>query len=228
MPNKYKALLQIDSSGSLREAFVYADSEAEAREILNAMNPGLPVNMLQVVEEQDSKNNESTEPSSKKGGCGSIIVVLLAVLLYGTWQAITGQNAAPESALESPTNEEPDINSPSLIAPSEQISEISESSALGSGTDEGESSVPSQLDSPGEQIESPTRDLPSTPTPAETPASSLAGTLSAYEALVRDASGDLVEIQISAKSEDDARRILRDYRGNPEVVSVQPTSPRLQ
>lgn len=223
MPKKYSAQMQIDNSGSLREAFVYADNEAEATKILNAMHPGQPVRLLRVVEDEKDSSSEATETNSKKGGCGTIVLLVVAVLAYGAWEAITGQKSAPNTASEAPGTEQIQEESSTLSAPSStEIPAIPEISVTDSDAPSNTSDTTAQSENSIEKADSQAEDFPpATPPPLPPQEPSAAGKLATFAVRVKTASGEVTQMQISAKSEEDAYRILRDYRGNPEVVAIE-------
>lgn len=223
MPNKYSAQLQIDNSGSLREAFVYADNEEEATKILNAMHPDQPVRMLRVVEDENNSSSKATESNSKKGGCGSIVLLVVAVLAYGAWQAITGDKSSLNTSSQAPGTEQMQEASPTLPAPpSTEVAETPEISAPNSDVPSDTFNTSAQSDTSTEKADSQVQDDPvATPLPMPSQEPPTAGKLANFAVRVKTASGQVIQMQVSAKSEEDAYRILRDYRGNPEVVTIE-------
>lgn len=173
----------------------------------------------QQIDDLSSRGN-SSENNSRKGGCGTIVLLLLAVVVYGGWESITGADSATGTASEAPAIEQ--IQDAPSALPEPPIAEAQEFEVLDSDAASNATDQAAQLDPPTENTDSQKQDYPPAPPPPLPPEEPLpANKLASYAVRVRNASGNVEQMQISAKSEEDAYRILRDYRGNPDVVGIE-------
>lgn len=219
MPKKFSAKINESGSGTFTDVYVEANSRFDAERLLKAQYPNYNIHFLQEVESPQIDEAVSTGAGSSKSGCASIAVLLVAALAYGAWQSSTSDMPVPDKVPETAgiNNTDATLNDddqtlppvPTEDSPSEQILPTEQfeptTPPIETTSEQIEQNVPIDIkQEPREIIPSGTEDITR---------------LRNYEITIETPTGDQ-RLKVSAKSIDDARRIMRDFRGNPVIVSV--------
>lgn len=209
-----KKIQRINQQRRLRHytnVYVEADHYGHAKTLLETQYRGYNLYFLKEEEIPSTSTHSSDNVSSTGISSKEAIYLIIALAIF-----IPGKHFYDQIMDSSPKNQVPAPIARATLSSDTDPSGQEPAADYAPPEDSELQTHKYAASAPQEQPESAP-----TPTIAEPASISSNKPLIKFKVLVRDGNGNDISTTLSAKSVDDAYRILKDFRGNPEVISIQ-------
>ena len=202
---KYKADIVPKAGGASHRAYVESDDRWSAEALLKLQYPDCQVLWIEEVEQPSTSSEASTTASD--GGTSSsreFLGILLAVAIGAPvihWVRQTFYDDAPPASVAADVAEAVPGQMDTPLPPATDAADAPL-----------EAAVP--------EVESPPAEVSVEPAPPPEAPQPTAPKLQSFSVIVQTPDGAEATLAISARDEEHALQIVRDFRGNPPVVRV--------